>query len=524
MKKPALYLALIASVLFCSPAPNKPKNLILIIGDGTGPQQIGFLLNFSRLNRIEYFKENPLIIEQFLKEAQTGLMLTHPDDKLVADSASSATQLATGKLSKSEMIGLDSQGNRAETILEKARDRGYLTGLISDTRITHATPASFGAHQRHRSMESSIAADFLDSQPDIMLSAGLSHFLPRASTRDTLSSKLAEMIPAEVRISSKRRDDRNLVEEFQNIGYQTVFSKEQLFKTNKNRILGLFKGSAMPDAIQTKQDQLSQTRNYPTLTEMTQQSLQWFKKHEKPFFLMIEAGQVDWACHNNDAGTLLNQLVAMDEMLKEVFHFVKENPDTLLVMTADHSTGGFGLSYTRSNLPGPEKLPGKYFQNAEYQANYNFGDPEILTKIYNQRHSFQTIMANFDVLPEKQQTAMRLQKLITEGTGYNLEIEAVKRVLATENNLYFKAQHKYLSSKRYPKVFDFKAFYTYGQNTRMPLIGRELAEKQMVTWSTGTHTDTPVFVFAYGPGAQELGGLHHSTEVGKIMQKLIDVH
>ena len=114
-----------------------------------------FLMNFSRLNKFDALNgKKKLNTELFLKEATTGYMLTHPYEILVADSASSATQLALGEFSRSEMIGLDFKGNRIKTILEKANEQGFKTGLISNTRITHATPASFGAHQPHRSMES----------------------------------------------------------------------------------------------------------------------------------------------------------------------------------------------------------------------------------------------------------------------------------------------------------------------------------------------------------------------------------
>ena len=516
-----LVATLTCFLVACLSPTNKPKNLILIIGDGLGPQQLGFLMNFSRLNKFNAVKGKKLNTELFLKEATTGYMLTHPYEILVADSASSATQLALGEFSRSEMIGLDFQGNRVKTILEKANEQGFKTGLISNTRITHATPASFGAHQPHRSMESSIAKDFLTSKPDLLLSAGLAYFLPAKSTRESIPPELANRIPPEVSISSRRKDELNLLNSFEESGYQLAFSKEQLNEIKAGKVLGLFQKSAMPDALQVKADNENGKRYYPTLKEMTESALSIFKQDSEPFFLMIEAGQIDWASHNNDAGTLLHELLQFDEMLGSVQSFQKKNSDTLVIITADHSTGGFGLSYSRSSLPAPVKLPGDGFQGFEYAPAFNFGTPAILENMYNQKESFATIIAKYDSLPAGQQTPNNLRSLIYEATGYQLSAQAINRILATEKNSYFKAAHKYLSEKKFPKVEDFKAFYTYGSDVRMPLIGRQLAEQQMVTWSTGTHTDTPVVLFAQGPGAVKFNGVKHSTEVGKMMQQLL---
>jgi alkaline phosphatase len=522
VRRKFLILTSLLSLSFACLAPtDKPRNLILIIGDGMGPQQLGFLINFSKLNQIRELEGIDLNTEQFLKKATTGYMLTYPYKILVADSASSATQIALGKPSRSEMIGLDYEGNKAETILEKANQQGFNTGLISNTRITHATPASFAAHQPHRSMESSIAKDFLTSKPDLILSAGLAYFLPAKSTRESLSTKISSRIPKEISISSRRKDDLNLLKSFQQLGYQTVFSKDQLIKIESGKVLGLFQKSAMPDSLQIRADEKQAKRYYPTLKEMTDAALTIFKNEDDPFFLMIEAGQIDWASHNNDAGTLLHELLQFDEMLGSVYSFAKNNSDTLVVITADHSTGGFGLSYSRSNLPAPVKLPGDGFEDFEYAPAFNFGTPKILEKMYNQKESFATIIAKYDSLPEGQQTANNLRSLIFEATGYKLSVQSINKILATETNNYFKAAHKYLSQKKFPKVEDFKAFYTYGSDVRMPLIGRQLAEQQMVTWSTGTHTDTPVILFAYGPGSQNFNGVKHSTRVGQLMQNLL---
>ena len=158
---------------------NEVKNIILLIGDGMGPQQIGLLQEYAMRAPQSIYQGKPTAFEKFAEVSTIGVSMHGPGESLVVDSACSATQLATGVVSNSEMIGLDIDGNRVETILEKAKRLGKKTGLVSDTRITHATPAAFASHQLHRSMENKIAEEMIETATvDLLLSGGLRHFLP----------------------------------------------------------------------------------------------------------------------------------------------------------------------------------------------------------------------------------------------------------------------------------------------------------------------------------------------------------
>ena len=162
------------------PKSDKTKNVIMIIGDGMGPQQVGLLLTYARQAPHSVVKDSTTALDRMLKEGGVlGISLTHAANSLVTDSAASGTQLATGKPSGVEMIGSDADGNRTTTILEIAKKQGKSTGLVSDVRITHATPAAFAAHQPHRSLENEIALDMLKTGPDVMLAGGLRHWIPK---------------------------------------------------------------------------------------------------------------------------------------------------------------------------------------------------------------------------------------------------------------------------------------------------------------------------------------------------------
>ena len=127
----------------------KIKNVIMMIGDGMGPQQVGLLQDFATHSKTDIYKNRETALKLFANSGQVEFSSTTPVGGLVVDSACSATQLATGKPALSEVVGLDIDGNSTETILEMAKAAGKSTGLISDTRITHATPAAFASHQAH---------------------------------------------------------------------------------------------------------------------------------------------------------------------------------------------------------------------------------------------------------------------------------------------------------------------------------------------------------------------------------------
>ncbi|WP_283164830.1 alkaline phosphatase [Marinobacter sp. M3C] len=230
----------------------------MIIGDGMGPQQIGLLLAYAKQAPNSVITDGTTAFDRIAANSRMGLSMTHANNNLVVDSAASATQLATGQLACAEMIGTDKDGNSAESILEKAKKLGKSTGLVSDTRITHATPAGFAAHQSHRSLENEIAVDLLNNNVDVMLSDGLRYWIPESANDEQSAARqeLETLSEGSVRIKSKRKNDRNLITEAQQKNYNLAFNRSQLAQAD-GKILGLFAYSALPNGItetQTKDD------------------------------------------------------------------------------------------------------------------------------------------------------------------------------------------------------------------------------------------------------------------------------
>ncbi|MFT4980110.1 MAG: alkaline phosphatase, partial [Myxococcota bacterium] len=427
------------------PAATGVKNIIFFIGDGMGPQQIGLLELYAHRAPGSIYAGQPTTLETIMDASVMGLSRHDPAEALVVDSACSASQLASGQPVLSEVISLDVHGQPVETVLERASKLGRATGLVSDTRITHATPAAFAAHVPHRDMENEIAVQLLETAPDVMLSGGIRYFLPQDVNDSESGAKprMERLTQGAISpIKSKRKDDRNLLFEARDAGYDLAFSREMLDAAG-DKVLGLFAYSGMLDGIAHHADDPARTE--PSLAEMTTAAISRLSKDEDGFFLMVEGGQIDWAAHSNDAGTMLHEMVKFDEALAAAWEWAEGRDDTLIVITADHETGGFGLSYSRADVPVPRVIPGGAFEAAPYQPGFNFGAPAQLDGLYAQKQSFYALIAEFGGLPEGEQTAERLQSMFNAVSEFPITKAQAAAVMANEPNAYRVEGHGTLS-------------------------------------------------------------------------------
>ncbi len=266
----------------------KIKNIIVMIGDGMGPQQIGLLDSYVRYSKNPQIKQSAF--QRLSDEGMIGISRTEPYEGLVVDSAASATQFASGEKAGSEMIGANYKGDATTTMLEIAQQKGKAVGLITDTRITHATPAAYAAHQKHRKYENEIAEDMLAHNVDVMLAGGIRHWIPKSANdkEGELHKQLSDMTQGNIRIKSKRKDEKNLLEMAKKQGYDLSFDQKSLKASQSNKILGLYSYSAMLDGITYSQTKNDPNRIQPTLTEMTEKAISVLEKDKDGFFLMVE--------------------------------------------------------------------------------------------------------------------------------------------------------------------------------------------------------------------------------------------
>ena len=267
---------------------------------------------------------------------QTGYVSTFSANSFVTDSAPASTAMATGHKTNNGVIGQDTtaipkkmDGKNLTTILEMAEKAGLSTGLITTTRITHATPAAFYAHVDNRDNESEIADQLSKSNVEVILGGGLQYFVGKNDS-----------VPFGK--ESKRNDDRNLIADFASQDYAlvyngTAFQKVDPKKTEK--LLGLFESSH----LQYELERSSSKEMEPSLTEMTEKTLAILSKNPKGFFLMVEGGRIDHVGHERNLSKMVADTLAFDEAVKTALDFASQNNDTLVIVTADHECGGLVL-------------------------------------------------------------------------------------------------------------------------------------------------------------------------------------
>ena len=214
----------------------------------------------------------------------------------------------------------------------------------------------------------------------------------------------------------------------------------------------------------------------------------------------------------------------VDNAVRAVRQWIGDRDDTLLLVTADHETGGFGFSYAGRPQAVATRLTGEAFGDAPYQPNFNYAPVELLDKLYAQKKSFFTVMfGEFDLLPEKEKTPEKLVELVNAASEFKISLQDATEVLTRAPNGNYVPGHPFTGTQTVPQIRDYDAFYVYGENLRMDLLGRKLATQQHITWGAGTHTSTPIVISAFGPNAatQRFGGMIHATDVGQRMIELL---
>ena len=529
------------------------RNIILMIGDGMGPQHIAFAAAYRATNPDETGRSQLRMLE-LASLGESGMTLIRPQGALVIDSAASASQLATGRVIGSERISVDDHGRPLETLLERAKKLGMATGLVSNTRITHATPAAFAAHQPHRSMENAIAVDILNNAPDLILSGGWRHWTtPDAASPAALAlqqSRGQQRNPLSV---SKRRDGRDLLEEARRKGYRLAFDRTALEQISDLPLLGLFAASGMADALEVEAFEHEQPTNAnslktdateasgqpaiegsnrqsaePSLMEMTRRAIELLDSHDhwwqrRGFLLVIEGGQIDWAAHNNDTGTLLHEILQFDRSVEIVLDWARTRSDTLVIVTADHETGAFGVSYRAGNR---RIDPTEFFARQTAGSHgFQFGDPEVLKRIHQQKVSHYNLFRSFHSLPASQQTPARLQQLVTASGQFTISLAQAQRILIKIPNPDPAPPGEEGSERMISRIDDFAPFYPYYDGGESVLLGRAISEQQSVVWGSGTHTMAMIPIFSYGPRSATrrfAGTLQNNNEIGQAIFALLD--
>lgn len=275
-----------------------PKNIILMIGDGMGVSQISAALTIRKdslnIARCKYI----------------GFSKTSSFDEFITDSGASGTAMSTGNKTNNQYLAVDPQGHSLPTILEIAEENGLSTGLVATSSITHATPASFIAHNVDRGDYEAIALDFLKTDIDVFIGGGKNYF-------------------------ATRKDGLNLLDSLKARNYYLIYNSRELAKIDSGKIAGLFYDDHPPKCSEGRGSMLKTS---------ALKAIEILEMNDMGFFMMIEGSQIDWAGHDNDSEYLMDETLDFDDAVGAVLDFAEKNMETLVIITADHETGGYAIN------------------------------------------------------------------------------------------------------------------------------------------------------------------------------------
>ncbi len=280
-----------------------PKNIILLIGDGMGVAQI-------TAGRVV---KGSLHLERF---RTVGLVATHSADKFVTDSAAASTAYATGEKTTNRSIALSPGGKPFKTLVEYAEERGKTTGIVVTSSVTDATPAAFMAHVDSRDKHGQIAEQIAESGVDVLIGGGWGYFVPKSAK------------------GSLRTDGKDLINGLAK-GRKIIRTEKEFKKLDAST-------TGVAALLEPKQLNRASKRNL-TLAKMSKKAIAILSKNEKGFFLMIEGSKIDRGGHHNDKKYIIEEVIDFDGAVGAALDFAGEKGETLVVVTADHETGGMAL-------------------------------------------------------------------------------------------------------------------------------------------------------------------------------------
>lgn len=280
----------------------KSPNVILLIGDGMG---------LSELSSTFYYGEGK---SNFLRFTDIGLINTSSANSKITDSAAGATAFACGKKTYNGAIGLDADSVSIPTLVELLSKINYNTALIATSSITHATPAAFYSHVKSRKMQNEIAKQMVDSDVDFFAAGGLKFF-------------------------QSRKDGKNLISGLSDEGFVVNDTVSHNYNQDK-KYAYLLADDGMPSILKGRGD---------FLPEYTQHAINYLSESDKPFFMMVEGSQIDWGGHDNNSDYLISEMLDFDKTVGVALDFAEKDGNTLVIVLADHETGGFTLGADNGN-------------------------------------------------------------------------------------------------------------------------------------------------------------------------------
>lgn len=454
------------------PSSGEPraKYVFLFIGDGMGQAQV----NLAQAYLAALDGRIGLDDLSFTRFPEAGFCNTYAHNRLITCSAAAGTALATGNKTNINRISMDPEATMNLTsVAAKAKNKGYKVGILTSVSIDHATPAVFYAHQPDRDLYFDIGRELTQSRFDLFAGGG---FVQPDSTNGGQTVNLVSLAAEN--------------------GFNVADTREEFEKlapgTGKTLILSprIAGEASMPYYIDMDPGDI-------TLADFTAKAIDLLTSDEG-FFMMVEGGKIDWACHANDAATVIQEIIIFSRAIESAVRFYEKHPDeTLIIVTADHETGGLAL--------GNHKM--KYSSNLEL-LKYQLSSADEMNKIVSQFRVNKSGVPDADFL--------RMMKAVENETGLHSRANGT---LLTDSELA-RLKERFLES-----------VYAAGpeQGTNIPedkfiesVIGLR-DEKAGISWGSGSHTFVSVPVYAIGQGAEKFSGYIDNTDISKLIGEIMQL-
>ena len=432
--------------------PGKGVGLIFVVGDG---MPLGVTRAMHEIRTGVFGRKSSNLYARLRDpRSSVGYMGTASLSGIVTDSAPASVAWATGVKTTNRVLAALPYGRPLTTIMELLKDDGYGCGLVTTTRVTHATPAAWVSHRLHRDLEDDIALDMLAFRPDVLLGGGSAYFS-----------------------AAKRPDKKDLFAAFTAAGYAVVHDRKTLLASEADGrpLVGTFADSHLAYSV----DRLNNPElgaAQPSLPEMTAAALQRLSRNPKGFILQVEAGRIDHASHSNDAWGAIMDTVELDDTLAVIDTYLAANPNTLVIVTSDHGNSGWGINGT-----GPD-----------------YGDATAALRSYG------AATASFEVIIKKMKgkEAGDIGEIVREHTGFTIsqyEAHLIADAMAADYVPY-PGDFIYQPDATLGKIL---CHSSYGKNAKgqpVPVIRRG-----NVGFTSCNHTAEDQLLLAYGHKAREFG-------------------
>ena len=483
-------LCLMLLCLASAAQAGQAKYVILLIGDGMGMAQRNAAELYLAAQKGD---TTPGIVKLNMSQLPVqGATTTYSIDSLITDSAAAGTAMACGVKTTNRGLGVDGKNVPVVSIAEIARDSGMKVGIVTSVSLDHATPGSFYAHQPSRKNYYEIGLELASSRMDYFAGGG---FLDPAGKKSKMEG-----------------EKRNVLDAIRSNGYHYVNNAQEFrsLKPGKERVV--FVNPRLQDE-QSMTYAMDATADDVSLAEMTRKGLELLD-NPKGFFMMVEGGKVDWACHANDAVSSITDVLSFDAAVAEAMRFMAKHPDdTLVIVTGDHETGGMSLGFAGT------KYDSYHTRLKNQKISYVvFNDKFSAFRKANPQAKFEDVLPlvkeSFGLVVLTDAEAAALPKG-DDAAGMVLKPYEVDELRTAFERSMKGGDRKNQSDQEYLLYGEYEPFTV--------TLTHLLNQKSGIAWTTYSHTGVPVLTSAGGAGAEKFGGFYDNTDIFSRMAEIMGV-